>query len=204
MRSNLEKRLEELAAHVQARANAPIWVYMHGCTVRINEGMSRGETLTFPTVYEAAQHVEAAIDAHDQATGSISVDHLADLYPDGDALRQRLRRILPEPIHASGGTFSADNLSGVKFGGLKTNRAADVRLLMLAGVIYHYFGHGDFHQRYRDDIMSADDNRMFTALLVVWLWDKPEGGAELVRQFVALVHQAAHLPAPHDRNQAAS
>lgn len=187
-----EKRLLKLETEIKAAYSGSLWLDMSDNTVTVGMGHKRRERV-FPTVIEAVEWAEKQIDQHDNAFGGIVIYNICDLYPDSNALKNCIRSIIPGEIKRKNGvTFSADHLPGIIFAGLKTGQPADIKLWALASLIKQYFDYY-FWQRVLKQEANEEDDRMFTALFLIFVWDKAGQGDRdtMLERFVRLIFQAA-------------
>ena len=210
-----KKHLAELERHVRFMTGGDVWIEGENETVRIDTRGKRGNTINFPTCYEARVWIEKQINSHAGGLISYSISHVADLNANSAALRAALLQILPGQIvvpqttgRAVAGVIeplvfdATDHFGGdLAMGRIPTSGPADVRLWCLAELIARYFGGLQFKARHLAGQHTDDDQTMYAALLAVFAWQRPDTPAQIESDFSQLVTQAARL-APRENSRA--
>jgi hypothetical protein len=222
---DLAKRLAALEKVIKSSAESPIWIDGKNNVIRVDVGHKRGEPIEFPTVYDARIWLEKQIDAHAGGLMGYGVDNVADLCEHAPALKAALKEIIPNGIfvpdmqtHLEKGefvfrdkegpanhpvTYDADNnLPGdLAFVGIPGG-AADLRLWCLASLITHYTWRLEFRERWEKFELTSNDFRMYLAMLVIYVWDRPGSKEQLNSEFYRLFHQVTKLPSSFEANLA--
>lgn len=202
--ANLKKRLEELEAQIKNAGEAPIWVDGKNSTVRVDVNRRRGGPVTFLTPSQAIAWIEKQIGAHAGGVINYHIDHICDLWENGDQLKDIIRGFIPEPViiprssgRVIGGqvqplVFDPDNLPAtIGLAKIDAGIPANLRLWCLVGLIEQFFTDRAFSERWQSGQLTEKDNQMILACAVIYSWD--EGELKDIGGFSRLFFQVTRL-----------
>jgi hypothetical protein len=201
---DFESRLEKLEAIIRARPAPGAYLKMENGRVVVWINHKCVEARTYPSVFEAGQHVESLVNTLDNLAGEIWVNNICDLCPRPhiEKLKAAVNEVLGDkaiendnqlrPWIESDHRFRFwDSIINLKeLGGEPFN----IALSGLRHVIYTNFDNCGFYMRYKNDEVTDEDDQMFAALLMVYLVIKPGDFEEQFSNYSQLFTQVVTLP----------
>ena len=205
--NDLNRRIEALERIIKTAGEAALWIDGLNNVIRVDIARRRGQPVTFQNPYEARCWLEKMIGQHAGGFINYSVDNVCDLAEDAEGLKAAVREIIPGKIvipqtsgRQIGGqvqplVFDADQLPGtLAMRNIPAGMPADLRLWCLGSLLKEYFGNRVFCERWKAGELSGEDNQMFTALFIVFSWEKEGEPLDFMSEFVSLLYQVADLP----------